>query len=259
MKEMLKYFSIMIMVLVLSTGCGKEKDADKILEDAAAKMKEIESMSVKMTLDMALESEEMNLSASLIMDADMDKDKDMHGTLKMTFLGISESAELYLTEKDGYNYTYTKADSLGEWELVKEKIEETEENSDLTEDLNEMLESMTDVKEIKSDREGYTKLEVKVDMSKYNDLISQSGMEGEAPELSPDVDMIMNLYIKDGYITIMEVDYADMINQMPTEGEETGIMDFSKAKMTIEISNFNKVDDIVIPESVINNAKLVTE
>lgn len=259
MKQFLKYFSVMIMVLVLSTGCGKDKDAKTILEEASANMKNVESMSMKMTLEMGIDVEGSTFSMNMLADMDMDKNENMHGTYTVSMMGISEDIEMYMTTKDGYEYTYMKPASSDEWQYTKEEavVLPEEEDTELTEEMNEMFESMTDIKEVESDREGYTKLEVTVDMGKFNDLMAEYETGEELPAFDSETAMKMNLYIKDNYICIMEIDFTDLMKDMVEQDqEEYGSVTYSTVKMTIELGDFNKIDEIVVPEEVVNSAKV---
>ena len=257
MKQFLKYFSVMIMVLVLSTGCGKDKDAKTILEEASANMKNVESMSMKMTMEMGIDVEGTTFSMDMVADMDMDKNENMHGTYTISMMGISEDVEMYITTKDGYEYTYMKPASSNEWQYTKEAVVNEEEETELTEEMNEMFDSMTDVKEVDSDKEGYTKLEVTVNMGKLNELMSEYEAGEDMPAFDSETDIKMNLYIKDGYICIMEIDMTELMKDMVEQDPETyGSVEYSTVKMTIEVGDFNKIDDITVPEEVVNSAKV---
>lgn len=259
MKQFLKYFSVMIMVLVLSTGCGKGKDAKKILEDATANMKDIESMSMKLNLEMGIDVQGSTLSMNMSADMDVDKNENMYGTYTVSAMGVKEDVEMYMITKDGYKYAYLKPASSGEWQYTKEEavVENEEEDTELTEEMNEMFESMTNIKEVESDKDGYTKLEVTVDMEKFNDLMAEYEAGEELPTFSSETDITMNLYIKDNYIRIMEIDFTDLMKDMVEQNqEEYGSVTYSTLKMTIEIGDFNKIDEIVVPEEIVNNAKV---
>lgn len=257
MKKILKYFSIMIMVLLLSVGCGKKEDPQKILDEVTANMQSVESVSVKITFKIVMDVEGANFSMDMIMDMDTDKDQDIHGTASVNMFGIKEEVEMYAVTRDGYEYSYMKTPEIDEWQYTKAEITTNEEEQQLKDEMNKMFDSMSNVKEVKSDRDGYTKLEVTVDMKQFSELLKEYGVDETLPEINQDSDMVMNLYVKDGYVYILEIDYAEMFKAFKGEEDsEEFFNSLSEAKLTIEYSNFNKVDDIVVPEEIVNNAKV---
>ena len=258
MKKYLKYFSIMIMVLVLAVGCGKKEDPQKLLDEAFANMKDIESMSTKLTINMGINYEGTKLSMDMVMDMDMDKDDDVHGNYSISLFGYKQDMEMYIMTIDDYSYTYMKQPT-GEWQYTKALVAKDEEETNKKEEMSKLFESMSDVKEVKSDKEGYTKLEVTADLKEVTAMLKEYKTEDVFPELDGELDITFSVYIKDGYVYIIEFDVTDILKQMSEEYPEEYPNDFSEVKMIIEYSNFNEINDIVVPQEVVDNAKEVID
>ena len=88
-------------------------------------------------------------------------------------------------------------------------------------------------------------------------MLKEYKTEDAFPELDGELDITLSVYIKDGYVYIIEFDVTDILKQMSEEYPEEYPNDFSEVKMIIEYSNFNEINDIVVPQEVVDNAKEV--
>ena len=105
------------------------------------------------------------------------------------------------------------------------------------------------VKKVKSEKSGYTKLEVTLDNSKTPSLL---GEDEKAEGFDFSKDLILDLYIKDGYIAIIKIDLSNILTEDYAE-------DITKYTMRFELSDYNKVKEIEIPKDILDKAKLEEE
>ena len=70
--------------------------------------------------------------------------------------------------------------------------------------------------------------------------------------------IVRNFLAEENITQVMEeFDVTDILKQMSEEYPEEYPNDFSEVKMIIEYSNFNEINDIVVPQEVVDNAKEV--
>ena len=252
MKKVVKYLSLLIIVLLATTGCGSKKDPKKMLEDALNKMKDVKTMAMKVDIAVGMKAEGMSLEMSMNVSGEVDENHNVYMKVGASLLGYNQSSETYMIHKDGYTYNYTN-DGEG-WVYTVEEYEGIEELTaeEKNEEIDKFLDSIKEVKEEKSDKEGYTKLNVTIDKVKMNEMISDSQ---EDVEFNLEKDMVFNVYIKDGYIEIIEMDISELVNKIMSENETEVNMNMT-AKVTFELNNFNKIDSIVLPKEIEESATL---
>lgn len=260
MKKAVKYFSLLLAVMLVLTGCGK-KDAKTTLDDAVKKMEDLESFNMKVTMDMSMEAEGTTIAMNLGLNGGMNvKEEKGHMTMDISLFGMTQKAEMYTETKDGYTYTYTNSDDG--WTYEKEAKKDDESSKAEIEKFEKMLEDSKTVKKVKSDKDGYTKLEVTIDKDAMNkaakensDLLGATGADTKNMEFKQDVKF--TVYIKDGYVAIIEMDLSDILKESMKEADSEEEYNVS-AKFSIELSDFNKVK-VSIPEEVTKNAKPATQ
>ena len=257
MKRSLKYFSILLAIILVLTGCGNnstssKKDAKEQLNDAIKKTNEANSFSAKFGLNLEASSNGSTMSASLTGNGDFnlkDNTPSAHYTANMSLFGMAQEIEGYVTVKDNKVYTYSKSE--GDWTYSTSDYK-AEDFS--TEKINTLADNAKEVKSVKSDKSGYTKLEVTIDKEKLNSStqdVDTSSLLGS--DLKFDSDIVVNVYLKDGYVSIVEIDLADLLKGVLSDDDNTDLS--LTAKVTIELSNFSKVSPITIPDDVLSNAK----
>lgn len=253
MKKNLKFLSILVAVILVLTGCGTKKDAKTQLSDAIEKTKKMESAAIKLDVKAEMTSEGTTMALGLGMNGNVSgtgKDMKSHLNANVSFFGMNQETEMYTEVKDNYMYTYTKED--GKWTYTKEEYKEEETIS--TEKVTEILNKAKSIKEEKSDKKGYTKLVVTVGADTLNEAMKSETVSELAGETSAEIknDLSFNVYLKDGYLSIVELDLGKFIkDSVSAEELEKGEI---KAVISIELNDINKADKVTIPEEVTKNA-----
>lgn len=256
----LKYLIIMFLVVLIS-GCGNN-DAKETLKEALQNMRNIENAALKIDADLGFDMEGTTLSMNVDMDMQMDKNKNVYANINVSFFGQSQQQEMYMINKDDKTYIYESDGEIWTYSFV-DYIESTIDLTDeeYEEMLEKLLDAMTEVKEEKTDKEGYTKLVVSVNYKKINQLLATYNTESDT-ELKFDSDFELTLYLKDGYIYIVEMDMSNIINDMAKlYGEDDEFTSsLSQLDITLKISfefyDINKINDIELPTEVEENAIL---
>lgn len=252
MLKKLKSLSLLLIIALVLTGCD-QSSAEKKLKDARDKMQDVNAANIKMKADVNMAVSGSNMSLIMSMDGAFqgtDKDAKTHMNMSVSLLGMEQKTEMYSEIKDDYIYNYVKNND--EWSYTKEKYTDVTINKQVA----DMLQEFTSVKEEKTDKKGYTKLKVVLNKDKVNKMLNSSLMEAmmqnKIDSLKISKDLEVTVYLKDGYISIMEFDLGDIFKDLAGEELKDTDVDF---KLSIELSDFNQVDKITIPEDVKKNAK----
>lgn len=253
MKKSLKFFSLLIAILVMMTGCNTtKKGAKEQLEDAIKKTSEVKGVTLKLDASMEATAEGTTMTVNLGMNGDYynDDTPTSHFKTNVSLLGMSQEMEMYTEVKDGYNYTYTK--SGDKWTYTKSEYKKEETSP---EQIKKVLDNAKSVKEEKTDKKGYTKLVVTIDKDKINEAMKNENINDlVSDDTKVSSDVTMNVYLKDGYVSIVEMDLGNVLKDALANSDDSNDANV-KAKITIEMSNFNKVDKVSVPEDVTKNAK----
>ena len=257
MKKSFKYLSLLIAIIFIITGCSS-KDPKTQLEDASKKTADANSFSYEMNLNAEITAESQSTSIGLKSSGDYylkDKKPTAHMNTNISLLGMSQEAEQYVTVKDNTLYTYTKSDD--EWTYTKSEFKE---DSFDTSKITDYVKDAKEVKSVKSDKKGYTKLEVVVSADKLNEALNSTGADELLSEenISAKVnkDLTLNVYLKGGYISIIEVDLSDVLKDALSSLLSSGD---AKVTFSIELKDHNKVKEVKVPSDVENSAKLNEE
>lgn len=264
MMKDIKYFGlILVLFLVLITGCGK-KDPDKQLKDAIEKTENAKSATVKFGLNYGIDMQGISFGVSFTGEEDVYKKNEdnvsAHGTYSMKTFGINQSTENYIVQKDGYLYTYFK-DENGQWTYSKTEYKKDNEDNDYKGKVIKVLDSATKVKSEKSDKKGYKKLSVTLNIDDvlkcFNEIIPKDSLDEMSEQLDniSMKDVTFTVYIKDGYISVIEIDLEDILKKFTKDlGNEFGQIE-PHGVFTISIYDYNNVSEIKVPDEIINNAK----
>ena len=182
-----------------------------------------------------------------------------------------------------FNNTWVKFEQEFDKKTYQEVINDLKKEFTDSEKFIKLVKSL---KEEKTDKKGYTKLVVTFDKDKINEEIKKSAdktieeyqndtkttseEKNEAIEKAKKIsdngllskDIKVNIYIKDGYIAIVDVDLSELISCVSkdslSEEEKKQIDDLNlEAKLTIELSNFNKIEKIEIPADAKNGKDIL--
>lgn len=233
----LKY--LLPLIILLLVGCSATPKIE--LEKAILKTKNIKSTSINIDLDMEIPvlNTKMGISANVNGDlVNLDKEMKTHLNTNINFL-VNLKSEVYSYIEDGYVHTYTKNNN--KWKYTKTKLEKSNNKTISKDDLVSMLETFKDVKEVTSDKEGYTKLLVTLNKDSLSNLYKKY-ITDDKFNITIEKDVEANIYIKDGYISIIDMDLSNVI-----KNENTTL------KITISLDNINKVKDFDIPEEVLKS------
>ncbi len=145
---------------------------------------------------------------------------------------------IYETIKDGLKYIYESEDNIN-WEYVTKEFKPVNEGS-----IINIFDGYSSVERVTSDVSGSIKLKVVIpkELLNLDDIVKPE----DNPTFVPEYDANLFVYIKDGYLYRIDVDY------LPVFGT-TISNNFSKLEYT---TSLEKIDGpITIPENVIKNAK----
>lgn len=260
MKKSLKYFSILLALVLVLTGCGKkdkkEEAKSSSSDDFAAaieKTSNVKGFKMNLNADVKMSYQGTEIPMSIVMNGDVYSDLEnpsahMNMTMDMGALGGKQTMEMYTIVKDGQQYNYSNTNNA--WEVEKQEFKKSEVNKD--EILNKIKEAKG-VEKVDSDKDGYTKYQVTVEASKINEALKSAGsITDSASNMEVKNDFKLDVYVKDGYVSIISIDLGDMVKDLlKSTGAEMDVT----AKLTMEFSDFDKVSEITVPEDVVKNAK----
>lgn len=254
----LKYFTILFVALLLITGCGKkdkEKEKDKDLdasgqfvkvtdsdiaelEAAIANMQDVTSGSLTMDIYMTVSGESVTVKTK----ADYDEYGTYHMNMTMSMMGMVIPSEIYMQTIGDETHTYTQMTMMGMetgWIYSVGPNENTTAEAGM---FGESFEDYLDVKKYKTSDPGTTKFSLTISQDKMIEMLGEMNAE-DAESFDLTTDFAMDIYVKDGYIVKIEMDFSALIDE---EG--------ATYKMVITMSNFNNVSKITVPSSVIETA-----
>lgn len=308
MKKCFKYLTVLFAFLLVVTGCGK-KDPKGTFEKAIDKTSKADSFHQKANLDLGMTAEGMQVNYAVALEGDVISKEDSfkaHYNYSLTIYGFGIKGEIYADinksnlalyiQSSGKWYKVEQPIDSAKYEEIKAELEKTMKENDST---KELLKYAKEVKEVKSDKKGYTKLSVVFDKDKLNDECKKSfekaleeysknkGQIGDTEKVNEvdealkeieenetyksikdgmlSEDIKLDIYVKDGYISYFEYDLTSLIKnilnkvKLPDEAKA----EFDKlnlsAKVSVELSNFNGVKDIEVPSDVKESAIDYTE
>lgn len=236
----IKYLVILFITVLFVTGCGNN-NAQKLLDEALENQKNVKNYS--METEMVLGTDIYSFNIKMTGDYDFDS-KTSHYTTTTSILGENMAIENYTLEKDGKTYIYASENGK-DWVYSTGDSTDNPLNTINADVATKYAGQYKSVKEVKSDLKGHTKLEVTIDKSKMNEALG----ENNTNDLEVNKDLVMYFYVKDGFITKINLDLSGLIDAEAMEG-------FTKTSVSIVLSNHNKIEKITVPEDIINKAVL---
>lgn len=265
-----------LMVGFAACGGGDGKDNAATIEAAREKMDQIESVHYEMTMELGMSAagESFNVNTAQIADyiidpmtmkMDMNMDLGMLGGMDM---------QMYATEKDGAYCLYTGIDDgTGNVAWSGQTMDLSElKQYDAAETMKLYLNSGADFKEAGTETingEKATRYDGVVKGDDIESVLNASGVLDQLTEMqliTSDVasmlsdigDLPLSIWVSDDSSLPVryEMDMAEMMQtMMDNMAEETGeTITIDKASIAMTLSNFNSVEDIVIPDEVLNAA-----
>ena len=284
MKKSLKYLGMFLLTVLMITGCGKkeERKAEDVLKEAEGKLEAANSYKIDVKVNMGMNVS--GISANYDMDMNYDvyyNDKDhkdlvLHYIVKIPM--NNSEVESYVEQNGNKATSYMKSDD--EWKYTTE--EASEELANLNIDQFDF--DYSSVRYEDSDKEGYKKIVATITSDDINKMIETlKPLLGESisdedlnqlKDFKLDNDFVINYYLKNDEIKIMEMDMSDLMNELLSKPFQDATASNDNAdslelealknmkmtfKMTATIKDVNKLDKIIIPDEVKKNATSMME
>ena len=272
MRKSLKYFGFLLLTLLVITGCSKKDPKDQLTE-AIKKTQKLESAAFKVDVTAEMKAEGKTAGLSGTVSGEMllgEKNADMHAKVSGKYnMGKEESIsmEAYAVTEDGKEVSYTTEDG-SKWAKAVAELNTDEYAKSLKVFREKELDlEFKSVKELSSDKKGYTKLEVVIDSKKMTEKMEEAKKEAEKNDTTKgfsstfdmfksDKDITLTVYLKNGYVSIIEYDATEMLNDLlkGLYSEDQASKVEVSGKISIELDKINNVSKIEVPEEVKKNA-----
>ena len=240
------YLLLIISSLLLVTGCGNE---NKHFETAKENMQNLKSYSMQMNMSMEIETDGLKLEVPINIDADVDvKNKKTKMTMSIkNFMGLNVEAISYTDSSDENNIVSYSSNDGSNW--IK-KVAEQNENQ-----MENMM-SGYEIKKVKSDDNDYYLYEATVDADKVINNINAGNNSEIIESIDMGSDIVYKYYVnkKTKYVEKIVADIDDIATFKNADSDLE--MSISKIELEIVFSNFDKIDEVVIPDEVIESTSI---
>lgn len=252
----LKYLGVLLVAIILMTGCGKT-NPKKDLENALSKFKDVDAIS--MNLEIKMGTAEMKIPMKMELTAAKDF---VHMNYSVSMLGQTESQEVYMRKKDDQVLQYQFDDQNNRWVYTTVESDTMDTVDKVTgeefeKNIDEFMKLLKSVKKVKTDKEGYDKLEITVATKDIMEKVKESAETDEekkeieesykdAPE-----EIKFYAYLKDGELSSITVDASTMM-------EEGALLGMTIYDITIEVVAINDKVDKAYPKTL-DEATYLTE
>ena len=272
-----KLLAAAVAVTVFVTGCGGSQmdtaEIETLLEKAQNTMASVESMAAEMTMEM-----DMGMNGEVIETTTLANIRTQQEPLKMAMemsMVMSDGTridqmQMYAVEEGGHLHTYMSMADM--WyaetmELDAMNQYNAEENMDL------YLNNLTDFKSHGQEKINDTDVTMISGVIKGDAMekaFADSGMTASAESMGITVEMLEEIYDEladlpislwidaEGYVLKYEMDMTEMMQKVMDESmkamgaAETELaMDIEKTVISMVCSDFNTVEEIVIPEAAL--------
>ncbi len=296
MKRFLKYFSVMLAFVLVLTGCNKptitKKSAKDTLTENMEKTDSVTNFSEKVALHVQFEQDGKKVDVTLGSDGKVYTEGDITTISSDVKLSTTDnmSFDIKLFAESGKDNIKLYANYMGQWIKLDTSIlgdefkTEFAKISDKKISAKEIMDYAKEVKEEKSEKEGFNKYVVTIDKDKVNSKYKEtfektleeakkSGksaeeikeMEDEIAEYKDGIlskDLVLNVYTKDGYFAAIDIDIANIVENISgVVKDEEAKSEIKKmnisGKLYIELNDFNKVEKIVIPDEAKNGQDIM--
>ena len=222
---------LLLFIIILISGCGAKEGA-KVLDEALENMNDVKSGIIEVEMDANVDDYPINVK----MLTEFTEDGTVHTQEISTILDTSYEIDTY-TIPNGDNFNVYYSEDGEEWYYEEISADEYDSDSAIS-SVGGYAKNYKSAKEVNSDLEGYTKIEVVIDKAEFIKLMSND--DGTVLNITEDVTMYY--YIKDGYVTGISYSFVD---EAKTLGETS-----TTYSMNFKISNHNSADKIEIPEDL---------
>ena len=272
-----KLLAAAVAVTVFVTGCGGSQmdtaEIETLLEKAQNTMASVESMAAEMTMEM-----DMGMNGEVIETTTLANIRTQQEPLKMAMemsMVMSDGTridqmQMYAVEEGGHLHTYMSMADM--WyaetmELDAMNQYNAEENMDLY--LNNLTDFKSHGQEKINDTDA-TMISGVIKGDAMEKAFADSGMTASAESMGITVEMLEEIYDEladlpislwidaEGYVLKYEMDMTEMMQKVMDESmkamgaAETELaMDIEKTVISMVCSDFNAVEEIVIPEAAL--------
>ena len=273
-----KILAAAAMMAVLVSGCGGNQgdtaEAEALLSQSRETMASVESMAAEMTMEMDMsmggEVIESTTVAHIISQQEPLKMK-MDMSMLMSDGTEVEQMQMYAVEEDGHLHTYMSTADIWYAETL-EMGDLSQYNADQNMDL--YLDNITSFKsEGEAEINGIktTKISGVITGDAMEEAIAGSGLTASAESMGLTEEMMEDIYSEltdlpislwidaEGYVLKYELDMTEMMQKIMNESmkamgmAETDIaVDIEKTSITMICSDFNNVEEIIIPEAAMS-------
>lgn len=255
---------ILLVCLILGGGAafayftlfkkGGSSDDVKVIESAINNMTDVDSMSFGLNVDMQMESEGELVDVVMGVKSDIDiKNKLASLNINASTDGMTFDIPTYINMTSGSEMFYLKNPMTNEWAKMSftDMIDTSSSSSNqkvrfvfedyLKDDANFIEKVSNNDKNIIQYKLHFTKEILEKMMADENNNVDLESLKESGLEDGFDMDLYINK--KDNYITKVVVDLSGRI----ISGEKV-----NKFIMTLDITNVNSINNIVIPEEAKN-------
>lgn len=274
-----KMLAAVAATVIFLSGCGSKgmdnAEIESLLTQARETMETVESMEAEMTMEM-----DMGMNGESIETTTKAKIRSQQDPLKMAMemaVVMSDGTEadhmqMYAVEEDGHLRTYmATADTW--YEETLELGELNQYNAEANMDLY--------LKNIKNYKSGgveeingkkATKISGVITGDAMEEVVAGSGLTASAESLGISEEMLASIYAElgdlpvslwvdaEGYVLKYELDMTGMMQKIMNESmkamgasEEDLLVKIKKTTITMVCSEFNAVDEIVIPKTAVEH------
>lgn len=237
----IKYL-LLLFIAILITGCGAKDGAEK-LDRALKNMDNVNSSKIESETNVAIEG----YSIIMMTEEVTAENGESYNKTTTKMLGQESYSESYVMVDDTDIIVYSGTNGK-DWTYTVYKDAGLDQNL-TSSGLGDYARNYKSVKEVSSDIKGHTKLEVTIDK---DEMVKNLSSDSEEANFKLSKDLVMEVYIKDDYITKIKFNFEDEL-QVAEDGTKT------KYSFEFNISEHNNIDKINIPREIIDNAKEANE
>lgn len=243
MKRNILKILLPVISLLLVTGCG-EKEA--YFETAKKNMQELESYSMDINIEMGIDMGGITINMPINLNSDVDVANRMSKMVVSSELaGSSFSSTIYVDGTDENNMIQYSSSDDTNWEMT--------EVNDNNNQVNDLV-NPDNIKEIKSDDKDYYVYEASLSKDKMSKIIDDDLTNNDMMgSIDITKDIVFKYYInkKTKYVDKIVAELTDIFDITDEESGQQAKL--TKLNFEIKFSNFNKVEEIVIPDDVKNS------
>lgn len=243
MKRNILKILLPVISLLLVTGCGEKED---YFETAKKNMQELESYSMDINIEMGIDMGGITINMPINLNSDVDVANRMSKMVVSSELaGSSFSSTIYVDGTDENNMIQYSSSDDTNWEMT--------EVNDNNNQVNDLV-NPDNIKEIKSDDKDYYVYEASLSKDKMSKIIDDDLTNNDMMgSIDITKDIVFKYYInkKTKYVDKIVAELTDIFDITDEESGQQAKL--TKLNFEIKFSNFNKVEEIVIPDDVKNS------